>query len=215
MISVIDYRMGNTRSVVKTLRAMGYEAELTNDAAKLKNASHLILPGVGAFPDGMANLREKLDSLDGKTLEAILNEIVIQGQKPFLAICIGLQLLGDTGTEVKPEKGLGWIHGTVERFAVDETEYKVPHVGWDDISVVRDSPLFQNVPREHPNFYFVHSYHLKAKNSQDVVAVGKYGEPYVAAIQSVEHPNVFGTQFHPEKSQANGVRVLKNFLATA
>lgn len=211
-VSVIDYRMGNTRSVVKTLHAMGYKAELTNDEANLNNASHLILPGVGAFPDGMANLREKLDSLDGKTLEAVLNEIVIHGRKPFLAICIGLQLLGDEGTEVKPEKGLGWIHGRVERFAVDETKYKVPHVGWDDVSVVRDSPLFRSVPREHPDFYFVHSYHLKAA-PEDVVAYGEYGERYVAAVQSVEHPNVFGTQFHPEKSQANGVQVLRNFLS--
>lgn len=203
MVAIIDYRMGNTRSVAKTLKAMGYDAVLTNDPKQLRDASHLILPGVGAYPDGMKNLHEL-------GLVEILNEEVIQKGKPFLAICIGVQLLADKGMEHGgPHPGLGWIHGRVERFNVDETKYKIPHVGWNNVTITNISPLFDQVPQPDPDFYFVHSYHLKAADPKDVVATCDYGETFVAAIQK---NNIFGTQFHPEKSQKNGVQVLKNFL---
>lgn len=203
MVAIIDYHMGNTRSVAKTLKAMSYDAVLTNDQQQLRDASHLILPGVGAFADGMKNLRD-LGLVD------ILNEEVIQKGKPFLAICIGVQLLADEGMEHGgPHPGLGWIHGRVERFSVDENAYKVPHVGWNNIDITGDPPLFKDVPRPDPDFYFVHSYHLKAADPKDVIALCEYGETFVAAVQK---NNILGTQFHPEKSQKNGVQVLKNFL---
>lgn len=204
MIAIIDYRMGNTRSVAKTLKAIGYDAVLTNDHQQLRDASHLILPGVGAFPDGMANLRD-LGLVD------LLNDEVVRKGKPFLAICIGQQLLADEGMEHGgPHPGLGWIHGRVERFAVDETKFKVPHVGWNNIAINGDPALFRNVPRPDPDFYFVHSYHLKAADPKDVLATCDYGEPFVASVQK---NNILGTQFHPEKSQQHGVQVLKNFLS--
>ncbi len=196
--------MGNTRSVAKTLKAIGYDAVLTNDHKQLRDASHLILPGVGAFADGMKNLSDL-------GLIEILHEEVIKKGKPILAICIGVQLLADQGMEHGgPHTGLGWIHGKVEHFTVNETKYKVPHVGWNNITLVNDSPLFKLVPQPNPDFYFVHSYHLKASNPQDIIATCDYGEIFVAAVQK---ENIFGTQFHPEKSQKNGVRILKNFLS--
>lgn len=204
MVAIIDYHMGNTRSVAKTLKAMGYDVVLTNDQDQLRSASHLILPGVGAFADGMKNLRE-LGLVD------FLHEEVVVNKKLFLAICIGVQLLADEGMEHGgPHRGLGWIHGRVERFTVDETKYKVPHVGWNNITISKESLLFSDVPRPDPDFYFVHSYHLKVTDPNDVIATCDYGETFVAAVQK---DNIFGTQFHPEKSQKNGVRVLKNFLS--
>ena len=204
MITIIDYRMGNTRSVAKTLQAIGYEAELTNDHAKLRNASHLILPGVGAFKDGMANLRE-LGLVD------LLTELVVRGSKPLLAICLGLQLLSESSTENDgPHEGLGFIRGRVERFAFDETKYKIPHVGWDTIDIVRDAPLFEGVQRPSPDFYFVHSYRLQCADANDVLATCTYGETFTAALQ---HDSIYATQFHPEKSQKNGIQVLKNFCS--
>jgi glutamine amidotransferase len=204
MVAVIDYRMGNTRSVVKTLKAIGYDAVLTNDRQKLRDASHLILPGVGAFPDGMKNLHEL-------GLVEIMNEEVVEKGKPFLAICIGIQLLGDEGMEHGgPHPGLGWIRGRVEPFTIDEKKYKVPHVGWNNISIVGDPLLFQDVHRPDPDFYFVHSFHLKATDPKDVIATCEYGETFVAAVQK---NNIMGVQFHPEKSQKNGVQLLKNFMS--
>lgn len=204
MIAIIDYRMGNTRSVAKTLKSMGYDAVLTNDHDQLRQASHLILPGVGAFPDGMANLRDL-------GLVGLLQEEVVKKGKPFLAICIGLQLLADEGMEHGgPHPGLGWIHGRVERFQVDENKLKVPHVGWNNITIMGEPALFRDVPRPDPDFYFVHSYHLHASDQSDVIATCDYGETFVAAVQK---DNIMGTQFHPEKSQRNGMQVLKNFLS--
>ncbi|MFH1171409.1 MAG: imidazole glycerol phosphate synthase subunit HisH [bacterium] len=204
MIAVIDYRMGNTRSVVKTLGAIGYEAILTNDPAELRNASHLILPGVGAFKDGMANLRD-LGLVD------LLAELVVQKGRPLLAICLGLQLLSESSTENDgPHAGLGFVRGRVERFSVDERAYKIPHVGWNTIDIVRDAPLFENVQRPSPDFYFVHSYRLQCADNEDVLATCTYGETFTAALQ---HHSIYATQFHPEKSQKNGVQVLKNFCS--
>lgn len=203
MIAVIDYHMGNTRSVVKTLKAIGFDVVLSNNPTEIRNASHLILPGVGAYKDGMNNLRE-LQLID------LLTEEVVKKGKPFLAICLGLQLLGDEGMEHGgPHAGLGWICGRVERFSVDESVYKVPHVGWNNITIAKDIPLFEGVVRPSPDFYFVHSYHLKCQNQEDVIATCSYGETFTAAVQ---HNNIIATQFHPEKSQKNGVQVLKNFL---
>jgi len=203
MVAVIDYHMGNTRSVVKTLKAIGYDAILTNSPDELRSASHLILPGVGAFKDGM-------DNLHALGLPPLLDELVVKGGRPLLAICIGLQLLADEGMEHGgPHKGLGWIPGRVERFSVDEGKYKIPHVGWNNITVTRDNQLFQWIHSPSTDFYFVHSYHLKAVHSEHVIATCDYGETFTAAVQK---DNIMATQFHPEKSQRNGVQVLRNFL---
>lgn len=204
MVAIVDYRMGNTRSVAKTIKAIGYDAVLTSDKKELQNSSHIILPGVGAFADGMHNLREL-------GLIEILEEEVKKKGKPFLAICIGQQLLADEGTEHGgPHQGLGWIPGQAKRFNIDESRYKIPHVGWNNITIRTQSPLFQHIENSTPDFYFVHSYHLHATHPEDVIATCDYGEQFVAAVQK---DNIFGTQFHPEKSQGLGVQVLKNFLS--
>lgn len=204
MIAIVDYKMGNTRSVAKTLKAMGHDTVLTHDPNQLRDASHIILPGVGAYEDGMKHLHEL-------QLIEILEEEVIRKGKPFLAICIGLQLLAETGMEHGgPHKGLGWIQGRVDRFSVDEQLYKVPHVGWNNVSLTGNSPLFLGITAPQPDFYFVHSYHLQDADPADVIATCEYGETFVAAIQK---NNIYGTQFHPEKSQGLGVQLLQNFIA--
>ncbi|MBI2644470.1 MAG: imidazole glycerol phosphate synthase subunit HisH [Candidatus Wildermuthbacteria bacterium] len=199
-VVVIDYGMGNVASVKNAVDALGYDAVISRKKEDIENASHIILPGVGAFGNGIHNLIDF-------GLADLLGKEILQKGKPFLGLCLGLQLLADTGQEGGAYKGLGWIRGYVRRFQVNESKVKVPHVGWDDIIIKRQSVLFQNIRK--PIFYFVHSYHLIPEDESIVIAKTEYGETFVAAI---EKENIFGLQFHPEKSQREGLRLLKNFL---
>ena len=199
-VVIIDYGMGNVGSVKNALTFLGQEAIISSQPKDLEEAHRLILPGVGAFADGMKNLAESgfLPSLESE---------VLTKKKPILGLCLGMQLFAEEGEEGGLNKGLGWIKGRVRKFSVDEIKLKVPHVGWNDIYPREDSLLFCGVKR--PIFYFVHSYHLVPEDRGIVAAESEYGERFVAAI---EKDNIFGLQFHPEKSQQEGLRVLENFL---
>lgn len=203
MIVIIDYRMGNIRSVAKAFRKLNASFVISNKPADIKKASHLVLPGVGAFGDGMDNLKRL-------GLIPLLEEEVFKKKKPFLGICIGMQLLATAGKEHGNHKGLGWIKGMVRRFSVDDAQYKIPHIGWNDITIRINQPLFADIPNK-SDMYFVHSFHLVPAEKEVIAATCNYGEEFVAALQK---DNVFGLQFHPEKSQLQGIQVIKNFLNT-
>ncbi len=200
-IVIIDYGMGNTGSVKNAVYTLGYDVSISNKKKDIERATHIILPGVGAFGDGVGNLK-KLGLID------ILKEEVLVKKKPLLGICLGFQMLADRGEEGGAHAGLGWVGGSVRRFNVREKEFRLPHVGWNDIVLSDDSELFAGVKR--PIFYFVHSYHFVPQgDGVNILAVAEYGEKFVAALRA---DNIWGVQFHPEKSQQEGLVVLDNFL---
>jgi glutamine amidotransferase len=203
MIAVIDYGAGNVRSVVNAFDAIDQNPHLTNDPDKLAKASAIVLPGVGAFGDCMNSLK-KLDLIKP------LNELVIEQKKPYLGICLGMQSLAEIGYEHGDHQGLGWIKGKCKRLSSTGRKFRIPHMGWNDIEYGPSCPLFRDMP-ERPVFYFVHSYHLvpNGKDFDTVTATCWHGTKVTAAVQK---ENIFGTQFHPEKSQENGLQLLKNFL---
>ncbi|MDP3935333.1 MAG: imidazole glycerol phosphate synthase subunit HisH [Candidatus Giovannonibacteria bacterium] len=200
MVVIIDYGMGNLFSVINALKFFNADAKISGRAEDIKSADKIILPGVGAFPDGMKNLKNL-------GLIGALEEAVLKNKKPFLGICLGMQLLASEGEESGLTKGLGWIAGRVRKFAVDETKFRIPHIGWNDVVVGANGVLFEGI--QNPVFYFVHSYHLVPENPAVVAATCEYGEKFAAAVRK---DNIFGTQFHPEKSQKSGLKLLENFL---
>ena len=202
MIVVIDYQTGNTGSVINMLKRIGAEAKLSADADEIALADKLILSGVGHFDSGMAKLRAS------GLLPAI--ERKVQVGAPILGICLGMQMLGQ-GSEEGSEPGLGWIQGRSVRFDFPDRSLKVPHMGWNRIQPSAGTGLFDDLAEDH-RFYFVHSYHLVCDRPSDVVATSHYGHDFVAAVK---RDNVFGTQFHPEKSHRFGMAVLRQFAATA
>ena len=199
MIHIIDYDMGNLRSVQKALEKQGAEAVICSDPAELRAADKLILPGVGAFRDAIAALHKR-------DLVAPIMEHVAQ-DKPLLGICLGLQLLFDTSYEDGIFQGLGIIPGEVVKFK-DQPELKIPHMGWNELKIKRDVSLMQGIP-ESSHVYFVHSYYVVPRDPNVVVATSMHGEEFTAIIQ---RGNLYATQFHPEKSQQIGLQLLKNFV---
>jgi glutamine amidotransferase len=200
VIAVIDYGMGNLRSVLNALDSLGAESQLVPSAAQLDGADKLVLPGVGAFGDGMRHLHER-------GFAAELPERVAEGQ-PLLGICLGMQLLATRGYEHGEHDGLGLIPGEVRYIETDEA-LRIPHVGWNELTIERESPLLGGLD-ESPMFYFVHSYELVPDDPSVVTGTTDYGRPVNA---TVERDNVYGVQFHPEKSQRSGLALLRNFLA--
>jgi glutamine amidotransferase len=200
MLAVVDYGLGNLRSICAALERLEIEYKLTSDRALIRSAKGLILPGVGAFPNAMENLR-RLDLVD------LLNELVLDGRRPILGICLGFQIMAREGHEFGRVDGLGWLNARVVRMEQSGTDIRVPHMGWNDCIRVKQSPLFADIP-EQALFYFTHSYHMECMDEADVVAVSDHGRPFVAAVQK---GHVFGTQFHPEKSQLHGIGLLRNF----
>lgn len=198
MIAIVDYQMGNLRSVQKALEKVGHAAEITSDPQVLGRADKIILPGVGAFRDAIAELR-------GRDLVGPIKDAVEAG-KPFLGICLGLQLLFDVSYEDGEFEGLGILSGEVRRFKLPP-EYKVPHMGWNQAKIVRRAPILDGIA-EGSHFYFVHSYYVVPKDRDLVAIEAEYPDPFCAMVW---RDNLFATQFHPEKSQANGLRLLKNF----
>ncbi len=198
MIAIIDYQMGNLRSVQKGFEKVGHQATITSDAAELSRADKIVLPGVGAFADAIAELRRR-------DLVGPIGDAIAAG-KPFLGICLGLQLLFDVGYEDGEHEGLGIVAGDVRRFQVP-AEYKVPHMGWNQAIFRHRPPIFEGI-EDGDHFYFVHSYYVVPKDPTVTAIEAEYPQPFCAAIW---RDNLFATQFHPEKSQANGLRVLKNF----
>lgn len=198
MITIIDYDAGNIKSVEKALQALGEETVLTRDRDCLLAADKVILPGVGSFGDAMENLKNF-------GLIPVIHEIV-ERNVPFLGICLGLQLLFERSEESPGVEGLGILPGEILRIPKGEGR-KIPHMGWNSLELVGNGRLFQGLPEE-PYVYFVHSYYLKASDPEIVTAVTRYGAEIHA---SVEKNNVFACQFHPEKSSATGLKILKNF----
>ena len=198
-IAVVDYGMGNLRSVEKALSRTGAEAEVTRDHGRLRSADGIVLPGVGAFPKAMRNLRELgLDTLV---------KGISSGGVPVLGICLGMQLLFESSSENEGSEGLGLLTGPVERLPAPGL--KVPLIGWSSVAWARRSPLTEELPDECP-FYFVHSYAPAAVADEDVLGTTEHGERFVCAV---ERGSVFGVQFHPEKSSNAGLRLLRNFTA--
>lgn len=200
LIAIVDYGMGNLRSIANALDYLGITNEITSDPQRLRQADRLILPGVGAFGAAMESLRER-------RLREPLDEEVRRG-KPILGICLGMQLLAERSSEGGLHEGFGWIEGRVERIETIGATIKVPHIGWNPTELREGSRLFSDVPSP-SDFYYVHSYVLHC-DAELVAGRCEYGSPVVAAV---EHRNVFGTQFHPEKSHAQGLSVLRNFAA--
>lgn len=199
MIALIDYDAGNMRSVEKALIHLGEKPIVTRDREKILSADRIILPGVGSFGDAMENL-EKFGLPD------ILKEAVDSGI-PLLGICLGMQVLFEESEESKGVKGLGFLKGKILRIPAKEG-LKIPHMGWNSLEYPREGRLFQDI-LEHSYVYFVHSYYLKAEDEDIVTATADYG---VKIHASVERGNIFGCQFHPEKSGEIGLQILKNFV---
>jgi len=198
-IVIIDYGMGNLRNVQKGFEKIGFEARLTRNKNEIGRASAIVLPGVGAFKDCMENL-EKYG-----LVEILLRSI--EKGKPYLGICLGLQILFSESEEFGSHKGLDLIQGKVVRF-VPDPEHKVPHMGWNTIEKEKEGPMLQGI-ESGDFFYFVHSYYVIPDKTQWISSFTTYGKPFVSSIWK---ENLFATQFHPEKSQQKGLRILENFV---
>lgn len=200
-VAIVDYGMGNIDSVARAVEEAGASPVVTNRRQDFSDVGSIILPGVGAFADGMFNIRTL-------GLQEILNEEVIRNKTPILGICLGMQLLAKKGFEGGETEGLGWIEGEVVRLQPTETNTKIPHIGWNEINIVRDSLLIDGIA-DKKDFYFAHSYHFACKKEEDIVAWTPYCGRFVSIIAK---DNIFGVQFHPEKSQRFGLQLLRNFL---
>ena len=201
-VSIIDYGMANLRSVQKAFEHEGTQAQIISRPEEIERAEKIVLPGVGAFPDAVATLREK------QLAEPIVRHIA-QG-KPFLGICLGLQMLFDVGYEDGEHSGLGVLRGKCVRFDVDQSMgLKVPHMGWNQLSIKRRSPLLRGLADD-SCVYFVHGYHVQTEDESVIATTTDYGRAFVSSIW---RDNLMATQFHPEKSQKVGLQMLANFAA--
>ncbi len=200
-VAIIDYDMGNTDSVRRAIEECGGTPTITSQSSEIRQASYIILPGVGAFADGMKNIKER-------QLDKILYEQVIEKKVPFLGICLGMQLLADKGLEGGETQGLGWIQGEVKRLQSFDPKERIPHMGWNEVIIQRPSAFFKDFPLQ-KDFYFVHSYHLVCEEENDILARTPYCGSFVAAVG---RKNIYGVQFHPEKSQKFGLKLIQNFL---
>ena len=202
MIAIVDYGLGNPASIKNMIKKTGHRAEITRDPSVIESASKLILPGVGAFDNGMNNLNEF-------DLATLLNKKVLQDKIPVLGICLGMQLMTRSSEEgVLP--GLGWIDAQTVKFKFDDTSkrHPVPHMGWEYTSKIKESRLLRGMYTS-PRFYFVHSYYIKCDRAEDVLTQTNYSFDFVSGF---EKENILGVQFHPEKSHKFGMLLLKNFV---
>lgn len=210
-VAIIDYGSGNLRSATKAFERAAREAgiaaeiDLTADAERVRTADRVVLPGVGAYADCAAGLQ----AVEGMW-EAV-EEMAVAKARPFLGICVGMQLMSERGLEKTVTRGFGWVAGDVKEIAPAEPALKIPQIGWNTIELKRPHPLFDGIRTGSDGLhaYFVHSYHLDAKREEDVLAVADYGGAVTAAVA---RENRAGTQFHPEKSQALGLALIANFL---
>lgn len=210
-VAIIDYGSGNLRSATKAFERAAREAgiaadiDLTADAERVRTADRIVLPGVGAYADCAAGLRAVAGMWES------VEEVAIRKGRPFLGICVGMQLMSERGLEKTVTNGFGWIAGDVKEITPADPSLKIPQIGWNTIELKRQHPLFSGIPTGTSGLhaYFVHSYHLDARKPEEVLAVADYGGPVTAAVA---RDNLVGTQFHPEKSQALGLALITNFL---
>ncbi|MEK3719062.1 imidazole glycerol phosphate synthase subunit HisH [Paenibacillus sp. FSL H8-0034] len=200
-VVIIDYGMGNLISVKRALEECGADVTISSDLSVVEAAGRLVLPGVGAFPDGMAELRSR--GLDQAILAALQN-----ASCEILGICLGMQLLATVGFEGSQTEGLNLIPGKVERLQPLDENDRIPHVGWNELSFVQHDPIFNDLP-DGSDFYFVHSYHFIPENDSDIIATTPYCGNFVSMVRK---NNIYGVQFHPEKSQQSGFKIIRNFL---
>ena len=196
--------MGNTDSVIRAIEECGGDPILSNAKSDFSLASHIILPGVGAFQTGIKHINDL-------GIKPILEEQVFKHHIPFLGICLGMHLLADKGFENGETNGLGWIEGCVEKFEKTENDQKIPHIGWNEVHFEEKTSIFEGL-KSGKDYYFVHSYHFIINNPSQIIATTPYCGGFVSAVKK---DNIFGVQFHPEKSQKMGFAVLKNFLSLA
>ena len=204
-VTIVDYNSGNISSVINSFKEVSKDKvniEVTLDLDKIKSSDKVVLPGQGSFKSCV----DALNSIDG--LVDCLNEFAIINKKPLLGICVGLQMLADVGYEETETKGLGWISGSVSKIDNHNGKYKLPHIGWNQINILKDSKIFKDI-ENNSHMYFVHSYEFVPKDKNVISATTDYSSKIVC---SVEKENIFGTQFHPEKSDKLGLQIINNFI---
>jgi len=204
-VTIVDYSSGNISSVINSFKEVAQNKatiEVTSDLEKIKASDKIVLPGQGSFKSCV----DALNKISG--LNDALNEFVLVNKKPLLGICVGLQMFADVGYEETETKGLGWISGKVSKIDNQNGKYKLPHIGWNQINILKDSKIFQQV-ENNSHMYFVHSYEFIPKDNRVISATTDYSTKVVC---SVEKENLFGTQFHPEKSDKTGLKIINNFI---
>ena len=204
-VTIVDYNSGNISSVINSFKEVAQNTvniEVTSDLAKIKSSDKVVLPGQGSFKSCV----DALNSING--LVDILNEFAINNKKPLLGICVGLQMFADIGYEETETKGLGWIPGKVSRIDNQNGKYKLPHIGWNQINIIKESKIFKDIDNK-SHMYFVHSYEFIPNDKNVISATTDYSTNIVC---SVEKENIFGTQFHPEKSDKIGLKIIDNFI---
>ena len=204
-VTIVDYKSGNISSVINSFKEVAKDKvtiEVTSDLNKIKSSDKVVLPGQGSFKSCV----DALYKIDG--LIDALNEFAVNNKKPLLGICVGLQMFADVGYEENETKGLGWISGKVSKINNQNGKFKLPHIGWNQINIVKDSKILQNI-ENNSHMYFVHSYEFIPKDKNVILATTDYSSNIVC---SVEKENIFGTQFHPEKSDKFGLKVIDNFI---
>ena len=204
-VTIVDYKSGNISSVINSFKEVARDKvkiEVTSDINKIKSSDKVVLPGQGSFK----SCTDALKGING--LVETLNEFAINNKKPLLGICVGLQMFADTGYEEIETKGLGWISGKVTKIENQNGKYKLPHIGWNEINILKDSRIFKDI-KDKSHMYFVHSYEFVPKDKNIVLATTDYSSNHVCAV---EKDNIFGTQFHPEKSDKIGLKIIDNFI---
>ena len=204
-VTIVDYNSGNISSVINSFKEVAKErvnVEVSSDLNKIKSSDKVVLPGQGSFKSCV----DALNNINGLT--DILNEFTIINKKPLLGICVGLQMFADIGYEEIETKGLGWIKGKVSKIDNKNGKYKLPHIGWNQIKIVKDSKIFKNI-ENNSHMYFVHSYEFIPEDKSVISATTDYSSNIVC---SIEKENIFGTQFHPEKSDKTGLKIVDNFI---
>ena len=205
-VTIVDYKSGNISSVINSFKEVARDKvniEVTSDLNKIKSSDKVVLPGQGSFKnciDGLNNINGLIDTL---------NEFALNNKKPLLGICVGLQMFADVGYEEVETKGLGWISGKVSKINNQNGKYKLPHIGWNQINIVKESKIFKDIENK-SHMYFVHSYEFIPNDKSVTTATTDYSTNIVCAI---EKENIFGTQFHPEKSDKTGLNIIDNFLS--
>ena len=205
-VTIVDYQSGNISSVINSFTEVSkgkVNLKVTSDINKIKSSDKIVLPGQGSFKSCV----EALNNIDG--LSDSLNEFTMTNKKPLLGICVGLQMFADIGYEETETKGLGWISGKVSKIDNQNGRYKLPHIGWNQINIVRDSKIFRDI-ENNSHMYFVHSYEFVPNDKKVISATTDYSSNIVC---SVEKENIFGTQFHPEKSDKFGLKIIDNFIS--